>query len=70
MITLIRITVYKCGSDNHSLEDITPRRQNEDEKLKSIQLVAIIHPRIVVKFKQVSHLVSEFERVKSDEKSR
>jgi len=34
-------------------KDITPRLQNKVEKLKSIYFVAIMHPRIVVKLKQV-----------------
>jgi len=33
---------------------IPPRSQNDDKKLKSIEFVAIIHPRIVVKFEQDS----------------
>ena len=52
-------------SDFCVLKDITPRRQNGDEKLKSIQFVAIIHSHILVKL-QVSF--SEFELVKRDRK--
>ena len=36
------------------IKDITPRWRNEDEKLKSIWFVAIVHPRIAVKLKPAS----------------